>query len=998
MRVIRILARALLLVALIGAAIAVAVAYEQDRILAFMLAKVKADTGLQVEASGGRLALRTHLLVALQNPKLLAEGREIAEATQLRALISYHALIFDGGMPLFVLAMDRPELKVEPGVSVAALAPPRLDASTPKALAGFLSAVSSVARRIEVTEGKLTDAAGSTLIRDLYLTASSRKPLRPSPWSVRFDFTGSRGPIAGARFAGDLRFDRDSKPAPAVVAQGRLWGWNFRLDGLNVRGIAASGQMEGEMTAALHDDGHVIGTLSVSAKDLAISSKRATALGDYSVHSEFSASADRIELSNVVLRHTNGVLLAGQAGVDEPYGVNPRIGFRLGGLEVDVAPVKRFIKSQSLGLPAWLDSALDRLDSGHIRLDDVGFEATADEVKSMDLPLLRKFSLDARIEGANGTLPVETKLPPLRDVAAQVRYAHGLLTISQGRLRAGHSALSDFRIRADFSRDFGSAPYEVKLAGNADLSDFYDRTVEFAESLGQEPKRWVESTSGSVSFELSAKGRLAGLSWAIPGDYSLSVAPSAVEVTLKNPPRSVTIASGSIELAPSGQMVLKQVQLALKPGSLILDGEVEFGGSFGLHDLVVEVTQTPAEMWLPLAVDPSQLRASGDLDGKLVVNTVPEHPSSLSVTGVLAMGRGEIQLGFLRAPMSVNSATVKFGGNDAVLSMPGSRLEGQSVDLTLSVKDFQKPVMRIDAVAQRLDLEAVRMVRLPWSPKAPTSFLGGAKATGHIEVRKGNLSKLQLSDLKTDFERDGGNWRVYNLRAASLGGKISLDISGRARDDWIRMKGRIAGMDGAALFLLSGETRKAPLTGKLYGNFDLWANTNVDFFNTLAGKTSIALKDGKLERFTLLTRLLGLIDLKNWLTAKMPNPLATGLPFRFVTADFAGSDGSFYTRNLLLDGPIMDITAQGRIAVYDDSLAMEVGLLPFQTVNWLVNKIPLIGTNLSQGSANIFAAYFRVEGAIADPRITPEPVFSAAEIVKKTLGLPINLIAPNSVR
>src|SRR5208337_2360870 len=250
---------------------------------------------------------------------------------------------------------------------------------------------------------------------------------------------------------------------------------------------------------------------------------------------------------------------------------------------------------------------------------------------------------------------------------------------------------------------------------------------------------------------------------------------------------------------------------------------------------------------------------------------------------------------------------------------------------------------------------------------------------------------------KTDFEHDRGDWRVYNLRATSLGGRIDLSIIGRAPDDWIHMKGHVAGMDSGALFMLFGE-RKPLVRGKLYGDFDLWGDTDTDFFNTLAGKTSIAVKNGRLEKFTLLSRLLGLIDLKNWLSAQVQDPRATGLPFKFMTADFAGSGGSFYTENLLLVGPVMDVTAQGSIDVGEGSLAMEVGMLPFQTVSWLVRIIPLIGKGLSQSSGQLLAAYFRVKGPFSNPRITPEPLTSAAEILKKTLTLPLNLLLPNSVK
>ena len=506
----------------------------------------------------------------------------------------------------------------------------------------------------------------------------------------------------------------------------------------------------------------------------------------------------------------------------------------------------------------------------------------------------------------------------------------------------------------------------------------------------------MDSARGPAGFELNATGRLEGLNWAVPGRYRGTITPRGVRVTLRNSTNPVVIVGGRLAISPD-RLNLGQVRLDLNPGAAILNGDIDFaGGGLALHEFAVEMQKVPADKWLPLAVGSDQIAIRGDVDGRIGVNTGLGKPVRYSVDGGLSIGPGAVQFGFIRAPMLVSSTTLKLNGHNAVLDIPSSTLEGQRVDMKVTITDLQNPVVRIDAVAQVLDLEALKFVRLPWSPKTPSSFPSG-KTTGHIEVRRGNLSKLPFSDLKTDFEHDRGDWRVYNLRATSLGGRIDLSIIGRAPDDWIHMKGHVAGMDSGALFMLFGE-RKPLVRGKLYGDFDLWGDTDTDFFNTLAGKTSIAVKNGRLEKFTLLSRLLGLIDLKNWLSAQVQDPRATGLPFKFMTADFAGSGGSFYTENLLLVGPVMDVTAQGSIDVGEGSLAMEVGMLPFQTVSWLVRIIPLIGKGLSQSSGQLLAAYFRVKGPFSNPRITPEPLTSAAEIVKKTLTLPLNLLLPNSVK
>lgn len=212
------------------------------------------------------------------------------------------------------------------------------------------------------------------------------------------------------------------------------------------------------------------------------------------------------------------------------------------------------------------------------------------------------------------------------------------------------------------------------------------------------------------------------------------------------------------------------------------------------------------------------------------------------------------------------------------------------------------------------------------------------------------------------------------------------------------MVGKIANMDAGSPFLLSGETKQPPITGKLFVDGDLWANTDLDFFNTLGGTVALEAHDGTLNRFTLLTRILSLIDLKSWLTANFPDPRVAGLPFKQLSANLKGTGGDFYTDNLRLDGPAMNISAKGNVRFGDGQIDMELGLFPFNTANWIVHHIPIVGANLANGSKGLVAAYFHVHGSFRNPAVTPKPITSVTEFVKKMLGLPINIIAPNTIK
>jgi hypothetical protein len=73
-------------------------------------------------------------------------------------------------------------------------------------------------------------------------------------------------------------------------------------------------------------------------------------------------------------------------------------------------------------------------------------------------------------------------------------------------------------------------------------------------------------------------------------------------------------------------------------------------------------------------------------------------------------------------------------------------------------------------------------------------------------------------------------------------------------------------------------------------------------------------------------------------------------------------------------------------------------MAPFDTVDWVLNHIPVIGDRLGTGTGKLVAAYFNVRGPVSDPSITPKPITSVAEFFKKTLGVPINIIRPNTIK
>ncbi|HYB90448.1 MAG TPA: AsmA-like C-terminal domain-containing protein [Candidatus Binataceae bacterium] len=998
MKILRLAAIAVLaLGVLLGAAAAIFRA-NQDRVTGYVLDAVRARTQLEISARAIRLRVGSHLIVELEQPRIARNGRELARLRRLRAVVSIHSILFDGGMPLRALFLEQPDLTLPE--TPAALMPSQPPG--PEAVAAVLDKLADLRRvawRMEATDATIRDGQGRLLIQHANLRAY-RRHFDPRLWLIKVDGTIATAPMSGMEIDVGLRAGASRHFAHHDVCRGRI-----RLSGMPVGlvqgpGWRASGAGDGGLTFAIKDDGSARGWGDFEVGQLGLSGSALSApqtIGDYHFRAQFAASADSVTLGQAALIRGNTTVASGDIELTHPLGANPGVSLHLTGITIDAGAVKPRLRAVR-GLPAYVISLLDRTTAGALVIAKANVTSTIDELKRAPLNLLReRAEVVATVRGAGFTLPADLKIPAVAEMNVQLRYADGVLTAAQGTAQVGGSPISDVTARLDFTRGFARVPYAVSFAADADFGELFPAAMHVMDRLDVKDRDRIESVKGRLSIAARASGAVLADRYQSPDDFNVRIDANRFQVKVKRTPGPVQLSRGTITFGPR-LVKIDRVAVTATGGDAIIDGDLAIDSDgLKVRELTVELHQMPGGLWVPLVVDPNVLSIDGPVGGKVVIRSDPQRPGEYLPDGKLVMARGNIQFGFLRSPMVYDGATVTFDRHSAALAMPSTKLEGQPLDFKLSIADLRRPVFRIDTVAQQLDLEVMKFIRTPWSPATPPVAFP-VPVRGHIEVRRGNLDRLELREAKCDFTYDRGDWHVSNMTARSLSGDMALDLTGRRKDDWVHIKGTLGGAQIGRVFELSDPSRQPPIVGRLTVIADVWADTNTDFFTTLGGSAALSLHDGTLKRMTLLSRMLNLIDLKTWLTAKLPDPTVSGLPFKTVVADFKGDTGVFYTDNFRLDGPVMDITATGSVQVGGDNLDLQVAMFPFQTVNWVLNKIPFIGQNVAGGTDSILAGYFQVSGPVSDPHITPKPITSVAELIKKTIGLPINILRPDTIK
>lgn len=1001
MRILRLAAIVLLSIVVLAAAGAVGVYLNRARLVDAMLTAVKKRTGLEIAAASSHLRLRNHLVIELDDPHVVSGSHEIVKLSRVEATISYHALLFSRGLPLYGLTLESPDITVPMSSSELAAVPlPRSGAEAVQGLLIPLHDLGNVAWRIEITNATVRDAMGIALVDHVGMTAY-RKRWDSAVWHVAFDARLVREPLAGLRIAGHLRGGVGRETPPHQVASGRVMYWNARLGPLTAAGaLRAEGESAGKFDFALGDDGTATGSGDMSFKGLTLTGRDLSGpdpLGAYSISMKFSASAESSILHRVVVNHAGKKLFSGDAEVTDPFGKDPKFRIHVGGIAVDAVAVRAQLR-RIREVPRSVSAALDQVSAANLSLDDAEFTSTVAKFRLNPLDSIREgLQFSAVFSRAAFPLPADLRLPPISDLVVALNYSGGILNASQGSATLGRSQLSDIAVRLDLAGGLSRIPYRLAFKADADVAELYAAEMRAMEALKFEARKRLASVGGRIGIAFNAEGILRPDLPAPPDKYLIRLEANRLVLSVKGTPAPVEFRRGAITIEP-GVLTLDHVAVATTGGDGTVNGVLSFNrNGASVRKATIDIHQMEAGLWLALVVDPTDLQITGPIGGKIELHADPARHGDVLANGRFVLNKGEVKFGFMRSPMIVQGATITFTRRTMQVAMPASTLEGQALAFSMSIADLEHPVLHIDANAQELDFEVLKFIRMPWSPSTPPTHFP-LPVRGRVQVAKGHLGVFPMSNIATDFSYDHGDWRVWNFNANSFRGKIDLEIIGRQKDDWIHIKGKVVDIDSAPLFLLSGKHKESPVLGKMWVAADLWADTNSDFFQTLAGKISLTMRNGTINHFTVISRMLGMIDIKSWLTANFPDPRISGLPFDTIFVDLKGVGGVFWTEQFVIQGPVMAITANGSLDLAQNTVDLSFALYPFSTVNWLVSKIPLIGANVSGGTSELIAAYMHVYGPTDNPSIVPMPIHSVTELVKKTLAIPINIIRPNTIK
>jgi uncharacterized protein involved in outer membrane biogenesis len=455
---------------------------------------------------------------------------------------------------------------------------------------------------------------------------------------------------------------------------------------------------------------------------------------------------------------------------------------------------------------------------------------------------------------------------------------------------------------------------------------------------------------------------------------------------------------------------LQRVELVLPSLNIPAKGTMQFGNGF-MIDMAV-ATGTLSVSSLPEWISKGGLEA-GNIEVSLDVKGKEADWKTWRMTGWMGLTNGLMQAKGIDGHIQDLYARVKFARNEVELKRLSFKVQGSDIAIEAKVRNWAaKPMITGKIESNQLDMSLV----IPKGERTPIrEFLETLAATSQVTMSaaivRGHYKHLKFGSLAARINIQDGVLDIDRLSGESthghVAGRLVVQLPPKAPAD-LDLSFRATGVEFEDLLKLtqahvhgvSGEVR---FSGVLRGH----GRNPHGVYPSLNGRVEVLLENGRILKSNeqAVWKIISLLNLPAVLQGKVDLE-KEGLPYNRISATIAIQDGMFQTENLIIDSPILKITAAGNYDLPTDQLDLAVAVSPFGSYSQFLKAIPLFGRIVAGDRKGIATAMFSMKGAVEDPEVTYLPVKSfasglsglaqlAVDVLTNTLTLPIDLVTPD---
>jgi uncharacterized protein YhdP len=463
-------------------------------------------------------------------------------------------------------------------------------------------------------------------------------------------------------------------------------------------------------------------------------------------------------------------------------------------------------------------------------------------------------------------------------------------------------------------------------------------------------------------------------------------------------------------ISQASGVLLERLELSVPPIRLPVKGKIQLGDQFSIDAALSTGTLSLSRVpeWIAKGgFEAGNIELSLDMKGKGLDWKVWRTTGWLALTNGLMNAKGTevpIQDLYLRAHFVKNGAEIKrlsFRLLDSDVALEGT-IRNWAAKPTITAK-IESSQMDLDLLIPKVHRSPIRefLETLAATSKVQATV---SMARGHYKHLKfGSLSaRITIQDGMLDLDRVSGqstNGEVAGRIVVQLPRKepadaeLSIRATGLLVEDVLKLLGPKAGM-------ATGEAR---VTGTIRGH----GKNPHGLYPTLNGKVDVLLENGRIFKSEerAIWKIISILNLPAVLQGKVDLE-KDGLPYNKISAKVLARNGLFETENLIIDSPIVKITAAGNYDLPTDQVDMVWAVSPFGSYSQFLKTIPLFGRLFAGERKGVATALFSVKGSIEDPEVTYLPMKSfatgltglaqlAVDILKNTVMLPVDLMTPD---
>jgi uncharacterized protein involved in outer membrane biogenesis len=556
------------------------------------------------------------------------------------------------------------------------------------------------------------------------------------------------------------------------------------------------------------------------------------------------------------------------------------------------------------------------------------------------------------------------------------------LQISGGITGGSESAFQDFLVRID-----GDADYMTKLLPMQAIP---------AETIEGLVNGAVVLTGPTRSPHLRGEVVLTESKVTLPG---LIEKPIGAQATVEF--------EGMIPQA-SG-VLLTRLELSVPPIQLPVKGKIQLGERFSIDAALSTGTLSLSRVpeWIVKGgFEAGNIELSLDMKGKGL------DWKAWRTTGWLALTNGLMNAKGADGPLQDLYLRVHFVKNGAEIKRLSFRLLDSDIALEGTIRNWAaKPLITAKIESSQMDLDLL----IPKGHRSPIrDFLeylaATSKSQATVSMARGHYKHLKFGSLSARVTIQDGVLDLDRMSGQStngeVAGRIVVQLPSKQPAD-AELSVRATGLLVEDVLKLAGEkengiTGEARVTGTIRGH----GKNPHGLYPTLNGKVDVLLENGRIfkSQERAVWKIISILNLPAVLQGKVDLE-KDGLPYNKISATVLVRNGLFETENLIIDSPIVKITAAGNYDLPTDQIDMVWAVSPFGSYSQFLKTIPLFGRLFAGDRKGVATALFSIKGSMEDPDVTYLPMKSFAtgvtglaqlafDILKNTVMLPIDLMTP----